>query len=423
MDINAVTTVKPNTGVTFQPDPGSASSSSSNDQRPPTLQSFDRWHEMPAEITYQVMQWLMLNEQSKSAPAAFAMTSKFLHQLGQAFRRNHLYEQTQSILLHPRLVHNSRVYLDNLGDRPRLLDCATPEKLIFLLDRLCVHEGKSGTAYLLKLENIPETTISDPGVLKALRTYKGEKSPLIVKVSKASRQRASSIAKTLPPGASLNLSLDSSKFKGKEFAELLGEICAGRQMTSIQLLDLDNATSDPEVRQALMNTLCGGGMVSHLVFDPQVTNDMLIDLTARFQEIRHLRLLSIHQVDTTYSTIQALMAAIEQRHASGQPRITVVLPAPDRLELPPDSIFSSKEKLLELESLGLFFGILNGSESADELVQKVHMSVGEGPVGNYLCHSRPTITSAAAVSRDIDENSSFPESVKKKIRQDGCLIS
>ena len=169
MDLKAALPIDRSSTVNFQPNPGSASSAMTSGENPPAVQSFDQWHEMPADITFQVMHWMMLNERSRSAPASFAMTSKPFYKAGQAFRRHHLYESAQAILLHPRLVDCSRSYLDRLGYRPRYSNIKNPEELISMLEYISKNDGENGPMYYLKLGEIPETTISGQRVYGALR--------------------------------------------------------------------------------------------------------------------------------------------------------------------------------------------------------------------------------------------------------------
>lgn len=458
MDINAGFPINRSSTVNFQPNPGSASSATSSGQNPPTVQSFDRWHEMPADITFQIMQWMMLNERSRSAPASFAMTSKSFYNAGQAFRGHHLYESAQAILLHPRLVNRSRSYLDSLGYRPRFPDIENPDELISLLEYLPKNDDEPGPMQYLKLGEIPETTIFDSRVEQAIRAHKGKLLSVCFDGNRPANKLASHIAKTLPTSADLNFLLNSTNVVGKDIPEWIYDTCTLGHITSIQFSNCEHLTSNPEARQALLNVLCGDGLVSYAVFDVLKTNDMLKDLTARFHEIRHLRLLSIlNQRNITPSDLQALVAAIQQRHASGQPRITVALD----LVQSRDSTSLSKEKLLELEGLGLFLGHLDGSHSATTLLNKVRLSVGEGPIGSYINHSRFVAASEAEDSEGSDvmvelrdevsfvrlcsDNSSedanersrlplesrtgrrqpsqsnAPESTKKK--RDGCVIS
>ena len=405
MDINASLSGKPRVAVTLQPNTDSASSAMTSSQKPPTVQSFDRWHEMPAEITFQIMQWMMLDERSRFAPASFAITSKSFHQVGQAFRRHHLYESAQAILLHPSLVNRSRSYLDSLGYRPRLPDINNPEELISLLTYLSKDDGTTGPMYYLDLVKIPETAIFDSRVDQAIRAYKGKSLSLYSNGNRSANKLASHIARTLPTSAGLNLYLylDLKNLDGKEVAELINVTCTLGHITSIELLDCKDSASNPVVRQAVMNVLCGNGQVSHAVFNFCETNDLLKDLTAGFQEIRHLQLLSMQaQENTTHSDLQALVAAIEQRHASGQPRITVVLGLWQRQNPQADSTSFLKEKILELESLGLFFGRLDSSHAATTLLNKVRQSVGEGPIGSYINTSRFVAASETEDSESSD---------------------
>lgn len=418
--------------VNCQTDPGSASSSTNNDQNPPTVQSFDRWHEMPEEITFQVMQWMMLNERSTSAPASFVMTSKPFYGVGQAFRLHHLYESAQAILLHPRLVNASRNYLDSLGFRPRFPDTNSPEQLISVLRQLSGNNGEPHPVHCINLGSIEDTTIFDSRVEKALRAYTGKSLSLCNYGNKSINKPFAHIARILPANGDLNLYLylDLKNLKVKEAVELIGTTCSTGHITSIELLDANQPTNSAEVRQALMNVLCGNGLVSYAVFGNLETTDMLRDLTARFQEIRNLRLLSIScQKTITHADVHALVAAMEQRRASGQSRITVALGLPFVLNPGPDSISFPEEKMLELEGLGLFFGRLEGSEYGQTLFDKVHASLSEGPIGNYITQSRFVPASEAESSESSDlmaeqrppSQQDAPEVEKKK--KDRCVIS
>jgi hypothetical protein len=403
MDLKAGLPINGSSTVNLQPNPGTASSATTSGQNPPTVQSFDRWHEMPADITFQVMHWMMLNERSISAPASFTMTPKAFYKAGQAFRGHPLYASAQAILLHPRLVNCSRSFLDSLGYRPRYPGIKNPEELISLLDNLSKDDGEPRPMYYLKLGEVPETTIFDSRVEQVVRGYEGKSLSLWSNGDRSANRLVSHIAKTLPTSADLNLYLDLENLEGKEVAEFCSNTCTHGHITSIGLRDFENSTSNPEVRQALMNVLCGDGLVSLVVFESLKTTDMLKELTARFQEIRHLQLLSIaYQNGITHSDVQALVAAIEQRHTSGQSRITVTLGLPYNPKPGPDSVSFSKEKMLELEGLGLFFGRLEGSHDGAIFLNKVRASIGGGPIGNYINHSRFAPASEAEASESSD---------------------
>lgn len=379
MDVKAGLPINASTALHVQPDQSPDASTRSNAQRPPTLHSFDRWHEMPDDITFQVMTWMMHNERSGSAPASFATTSKAFYQLGHAFRRHHLYKSMQSTLLHTGLANNSRRYIDRVGKRHEPCGSKNPGELLSLLQSLSRYDGASGTEDWLCLEKTPEPTFFDTRVHEAIRAFKGRCLPVWIGANEACDVKAFYIAKTLPKNVHMNIFFSLEKFDEEKFAELIKNTCTRGHITSLELIDSYYLTRHPAVRQRLVDVFCGDGLVSNATFE-YMTNNLLVDLIAKFQEIRHLRLLSIRQPqDITYAEVQALAAAVEQRHASGQTRITVALDVPKSLKLRPDSLFSSPERLSKLEGAGLFFIALNWTTSADRL-NAIRLSVDEGPI-------------------------------------------
>ena len=68
----------------------------------------------------------------------------------------------------------------------------------------------------------------------------------------------------------------------------------------------------------------------------------------------------------------------------------------------PNPISFSEEKILELEGLGLFLGHLDGSYQGTTLLNKVRLSVGEGPIGSYIKRSRFVAASEAEASESSD---------------------
>ena len=378
MDITANLPVHGSPIVNLQPNPGAAPLATTSGQNPPTVRSFDRWHEIPEEITFQIMQWMMLHGRSRSAPASFAMTSKSFYTVGQAFRHHHLYESAQSILLHPRMVDFCNNHVARMRT-PFNTDLENPEDLVSVLANLSgSYAGKDSPMYHLKLEQIPEPIIFYSRIEEATRAFRCESLGLRFDGNRSANRLASQIAKTLPVSTNLKLVFNLSTLGGKDVADLIRDTCTPGRVMAIELEDFENATGNLEVRQALMDVFCGNARVSYAIFQFLETTDMLKELTSGLQEIRHLRLLSLnYKTHITWPVVQALVAAIERRHASGLPRITVTLGLPGSPKPGPESLSFPTGRMQELESLGLFLDTLVDGKYTKSFVNKLRAFVSK----------------------------------------------
>ena len=389
MSLQTPRSTKTNVPVSTQSNPLQTPSSGTNTQTAkPSLQTFDGWTSLPQDISLQLMYWLMLKSKSASGPASLVNTSKKFQQDGQAFRANSLYKSAQSALLHTDLVQSSRRQLNQLTHRSEFLSPKTLDEVTNFLGQRFAEKSKS-TVYM-NLDHLQNKTLSDPYVQQALRHCPNDTLALFCQTDIKIHQLVSEIGQTLPSRVDVALYFAGLN-DGVEFTKLLINACTREHISSMTFYDVEDLLAEPDARQALINLLCHEGMVSCVFGDFLKSNYLLQDLTERFQEIRHTRLISLNLTEPpTLDELEALVAAIDVRHASGKSRITVVVNIRDlQINYPGSSLCDSEEKL-RLEDFGLFFGRLSGSFYGKPLFDKVYRSVGEGPVDDCSYPANPS---------------------------------
>ena len=375
-------------------------------QQSASLATVNRWNDMPHELVYQVMYWMMINENSTTAHNGLATTSKSFHQLGKAFQSNSMYKNAQSNIVHTNLVNNCFRYLDSLGYRGVYLASKNTNELVEVFRTLDEKEFKTERDVFLDLTKTSNSSFCAPEVQQVISTYQNDGLSVRLNLNANNTSLIPQITQSLPKHVSLNLSINVTA-DAAAFANLIRSTCNGKHMSSVYLIDYENKLDTmPEARQALLEALCDKGLISYVHIESIYSKNLLPDLTEKFQVLRNVPLLSIYS-ENTATAIEAFVKAVEQRHASGKTRVTVALLITNeevKKSLP--SIFLSPEELQRLEGLGLFFGVIAQSAENSIFMSKIRKSVKEGPVSDFECVANWSLPQVELASEGNDSKDS-----------------
>jgi hypothetical protein len=393
MSLSQSVTTKRDVNLAQQANRTETSSSTKDESAAPVLQAFEQWATLPQDINHQIIYWLMLKERSLSGAPAFASTCKIFYQSAQNFLEHPLCASAQASLFSSIAADSVSRHLSGLLLRNSVLEPKTPKKL-----GSGWWTDPSGRKSYLLLNQHSQKTLSDPGFLQYFRAYQGNVLSLSISYMLPSYQTVTTIAAALPARTNLDLLINpiNTDTDGAELAKLITTVCSRRRISSIQLHYGLNSAISAAPQKALLDALCGDGLISFAeCINLDHATHFLQDLAARFQELRQVRLLSIYcRHAPKRAVLAALMEAVKQRQASGQAQVTVVLGGFDiKRNVQGFPLFSNKEQQ-RMESFGLFFGsfdngtghLISGKilDSAKLLnsVNQVQIKVSEEKSGN-----------------------------------------
>ena len=376
-----------------------ASSTSLASSAPSIRQPCDRWADLPDDVAVQVMYWLMID--SGSVPLALA--SQRFRQAGQVFRAGPWYEGAKSVLMHTRCVDWTRAYLSGFVNEQRLFFPKDAHDLDTGLARL--GEAPEDHRRSIVIDGKPTGAVWGARWLESFRHYPG--ASLVLTTGKRQQAEATiiDIAQALPQRVCLRLEF----FLGMGgmtppvggIGRLISRIVLTGRATAFDMQWGMDLSADPDELGAVLDVACGRGVISYMSLGNVSQPDALLRaLSERCDRFRHLKLVMF---DCTAfpdrDPLAALATGLDNRHAAGHSRITVVIGSmallgngsSGRLVLP-------AAERAEFERCGLYFDFLDGEPPSHPAVQKIIRSVGQGAVDAWL----PRLLPAADESSDSD---------------------
>ncbi len=372
---------------------------------PHVSQSFDRWTELPDDVTVQVMHWLMLA--SGAVPLVLA-SQRFL-QAGQVFRAGPWYEGAKSVLMHARCVDWTRAYLSGFANEQRLFFPKDAHHLSAGLAKL--GEAPEDHRRSIVINGKPTGTDWGGDWLDGFRRYPG--ASLVLTTGK--RQQAEGaiieIAQALPQRVCLRLDFFLAMGVSVSPVGGIGHLISRLAQTGRALaFDMEwgmDLSADPVELGAVLDVACGEGMISFANLGTITQPDSLLHALAdRCERFRHLKLVMFNCAALPdRSELATLAAALEHRQAAGLSRITVVIGSMALLgSRASTQLALSTAARAEFERCGLYFNFLDGEPPSHPAVQKVIHSVGQGPVDAWLSRL-PAVADESSDSDVIVESS------------------
>lgn len=361
---------------------------------------YDRWTDLPDDVSVQVMYWLMRDTGS----VQLALTSKRFLQAGQAFRAGPWYQDARAVLVHARAVAWTRTYLGGLAQISRTVRTSDISELNNALRLL----STTGDVLRMSLVVDGKPPHAAPGIdwLDGFRRYEGTSLRLSTSRDKQGDHMILRIAGALPPDVCLSLDvyINSGGILAslKGMAELFSRIARSGRTTAFEMQWGVDLSVNPVELGAVLDIACGSGHVSRFCFgdlhDPDI---MLQALTDRCSSFCHLKLVMFDcSVLPSREQLVALAAALEKRQADGQSRVTVVVGC-DKFFTSGGSVDAlvTADERTDFEEAGLYLEFLSDEQPDQPAVHKVMRSVGKGPVDALL--PRPN-ESADEASSDSD---------------------
>ena len=251
--------------ITVDSDTGTADASSTsrtpiapNLSQPP----YDRWTDLPDDVTVQVMYWLMLD--AGTVPLALA-SGRFL-QAGQVFRASPWYEGAKSVLMHQRCLDWTRSYLSGFANEPQLIFPKEVDELNTGLASLGKWPDDQRRSIVIDSE--PITSVRGMDWLDGFRRYPGASLALTTGRRRQAEAAIIDIARALPPRVCLRLQCYpctggvTTPVDG--IASLVSRIAqTGRAMAFDMEAGVDLSANAAEL-EAVLDIACGEGVISFI---------------------------------------------------------------------------------------------------------------------------------------------------------------
>ncbi len=354
---------------------------------PKLSQRFDRWIDLPDDVTVQVMYWLMLD--GGTVPLALA-SQRFL-QAGQVFRAGPWYEGAKSVLMHARCVDWTRSCLSGFANEPRLIFPGEVDELNTGLASLGDASDDQRRAVIIDGEPIASPRGLD--WLDGFRRYPGASLALMTEKRRQAEAAIIDIAWALPPRVCLRLqcypSMGGMTSPVDGIASLISRIAQTGRAMAFDLEAGVDLSADPAELEAVLDIACGQGVISFVNLGTITQPDSLLRAMAdRCERFRHLKLVMFNCATLPDpGELAALAAALDSRQRAGHSRLTVVIGnmamwINDGSGNPEYSF----EERAEFERSGLYFEYLHGELPEHPAVRKIIRSIEQGPVDACLPH-------------------------------------
>ena len=399
--------------ITVDSDTGTADASSTsrtpiapNLSQPP----YDRWTDLPDDVTVQVMYWLMLD--AGTVPLALA-SGRFL-QAGQVFRASPWYEGAKSVLMHQRCLDWTRSYLSGFANEPQLIFPKEVDELNTGLASLGKWPDDQRRSIVIDSE--PITSVRGMDWLDGFRRYPGASLALTTGRRRQAEAAIIDIARALPPRVCLRLQCYpctggvTTPVDG--IASLVSRIAqTGRAMAFDMEAGVDLSANAAEL-EAVLDIACGEGVISFINLGTITQPDILLRaMDDRCDRFRHLKLVMFNCATLPdRSALAALAAALDNRQRAGHSRLTVVI---GNMAMwidfgSGDPVYSAKDRA-EFERCGLFFEYLHGERPGHPSVRKIIHSIGRGPADAWVPRVAPVADESSSDSDVIIESSDGDE--------------
>lgn len=388
--------------LSFSSDESASDSFCDLDSRPSLR---NRLAELPPELLFEIMKWSSLSEEGEESVTSLGCTSTQFNAALKQFGVNPWFKNnTYSGKLHRHTTDWVRWRLKTLSHRTQLVSADSFRQLQHVLTYAASStRDMLGETCLrcLSVDKQIQAVIGGEGI-DLFRSYEGHTLTLVTADDVCSLDLILQIEKALRPGVALHICCSDfgNMVMDTTLVQFVKDVCVGGRPISLEFdlrfLKPGFAVSEqiPLLRHALRDALCGQGVIMKLMIAfPEKTSseDFLRDLTTHCDELRHVQLIHIvSSEDLSADVINDFATALEKRSENDRSRVDVVIEIVTGNDVEfTDQDLASAQQRSRLENIGLYFGILDGSDFQKDFVLKVAGSVGQGTIDFTTKKIRP----------------------------------